>query len=143
MKKNRDASLESLLHVIARLRAPGGCPWDRKQTHQSLKPYLKEETQELLEALDGRDDEHIVEEMGDVLLQLLLHSQLKAEKKRFTFWDVVKRLEEKMIFRHPHVFKKAKKNMGMAELNVQWQHLKAQEKKLKALKQRRPKRAAN
>ena len=119
--------MEKLLKIIARLRAPGGCPWDQVQTHQSLKKYLLEETHELLEALDENDDQHLIEEMGDVLLQLVLHAQLKAEKKRFTFNDVVKRLTEKMIFRHPHVFKNAKiKNLD--ELHRQWDALKAQEK---------------
>lgn len=119
--------MDKLLKIIARLRAPDGCPWDQVQTHESLKPYLLEETYELLEALDENDDGHLVEEMGDVLLQLLLHSQLKAEQKRFTFKDVVKRLEEKMIFRHPHVFKNAKVK-DLDALNTQWETLKNQEK---------------
>lgn len=121
--------MNRLLGIIARLRAPGGCPWDRMQTHRSLKPYLLEETYELLEALDEKDDAHLIEEMGDVLLQLVLHAQLKSEKKRFTFHDVVKRLEEKMIFRHPHVFKKkSKKLQDMNALNAQWDALKVVEK---------------
>jgi tetrapyrrole methylase family protein/MazG family protein len=120
--------VDKLLRIVARLRAPGGCPWDRAQTHQSLKPYLREETKELLDALDEDDDDKIREELGDVLLQILLHSQLKAEKKRFNFKDVARRLEEKLIYRHPHVFGNAKVK-NLKELSEQWERLKKDEKK--------------
>ena len=119
--------MDKLLGIIARLRGPSGCPWDRVQTHDSLKPYLLEESYEMLEALDGNDDRALVDEMGDVLLQLLLHAQLKAEKKRFTFNDVVARLTEKMIFRHPHVFGE-RRIRGLNALHRQWDQLKLQEK---------------
>ncbi len=119
--------MDSLLRIIARLRAPGGCPWDRAQTHSSLKPYLLEETHELLEALQLGDPEKILEELGDVLLQILLHAQLMSEKKHFDFNDVARRLEAKLIHRHPHVFGNSKVR-NLKELHVQWEALKNAER---------------
>lgn len=94
----------SLCETVRTLRGPNGCPWDKKQTHQSLKKNLIEETQELLEALDEEDDEHIVEELGDVLLQVMLHAQIGEDEGWFSIDDVIRRLNEKLIRRHPHVF---------------------------------------
>src|ERR1700759_4478608 len=93
-----------LCEVIARLRSPTGCPWDREQTLESIKPYTLEETYELLDAIDSSDDAAIVEELGDVLLQVLLDSQIAADEGRFELTDVVNELTQKMIRRHPHVF---------------------------------------
>ena len=93
-----------LCEVIAKLRSPAGCPWDREQTLESIKPYTLEETYELLEAIDSGDDALIIEELGDVLLQVLLDSQIAADEGRFTLVDVVDCLTQKMIRRHPHVF---------------------------------------
>ncbi|MFC4323929.1 bifunctional methyltransferase/pyrophosphohydrolase YabN [Litchfieldia salsa] len=90
--------------VIASLRGPGGCPWDQKQTHESLKKYLLEEAYELLEAIDNEDDAHMVEELGDVLLQVVLHAQIGEDEGYFSINDVIKTVTEKMIRRHPHVF---------------------------------------
>jgi tetrapyrrole methylase family protein/MazG family protein len=89
---------------MAALRAPQGCPWDRKQTHESLKPYLLEETYEVLETIDQHDRRKMAEELGDVLLQVLFHSQIAAEAGAFTIDDVLDRLADKLVRRHPHVF---------------------------------------
>jgi len=93
-----------LIDLMAALRAPNGCPWDRKQTHESLKPYLLEETYEVLDAIDHADRAKLPEELGDVLLQVLFHSQIAAEAGSFTVDDVMERLADKLIRRHPHVF---------------------------------------
>lgn len=93
-----------LVELMAALRAPNGCPWDRKQTHESLKPYLLEETYEVLEILDRQDHTKLPEELGDVLLQVLFHSQIASEAGRFTIEDVLEHLADKLIRRHPHVF---------------------------------------
>ena len=93
-----------LVELIARLRAPGGCPWDREQTHESLKPMLLEEAYEVLEAIDEGDDEEFLGELGDLLLQVVFHSQIATEEDRFTVADVIERIASKMIRRHPHVF---------------------------------------
>jgi tetrapyrrole methylase family protein/MazG family protein len=89
---------------MAALRAPEGCPWDRKQTHESLKPYLLEETYEALETIDRGDYQKLAEELGDVLLQVLFHSQIAAESGTFTIDDVLNQLADKLVRRHPHVF---------------------------------------
>ena len=93
-----------LCEVVARLRAPDGCPWDRQQTMKTIKPYTLEETYELLEAIDADDNEAICEELGDVLLQVILDSQIAADENRFQLTEVVRRIADKMINRHPHVF---------------------------------------
>ncbi|MFS0865397.1 nucleoside triphosphate pyrophosphohydrolase [Fredinandcohnia sp. 179-A 10B2 NHS] len=90
--------------IIAALRGPGGCPWDQQQTHESLKKYLLEETYEVLDAIDNQDDEHIAEELGDVLLQVVLHAQIGEDEGMFTIDDVIRGISEKMVRRHPHVF---------------------------------------
>ena len=90
--------------MIARLRAPGGCPWDREQTHESLKPMMLEEAYEVVEAIDEGDDEEFKGELGDLLLQVVFHSQIAAEGNRFDVAEVIERISSKMIRRHPHVF---------------------------------------
>jgi tetrapyrrole methylase family protein/MazG family protein len=89
---------------VARLRAPGGCPWDREQTHESLRPYLLEETYELLEAIDSRDDAKMMEELGDVLLQVAMHAEIASGESRFDAAQVSEAVAAKMVARHPHVF---------------------------------------
>lgn len=111
----------SLRKVIRTLRGPEGCPWDRKQTHRSLRPYAVEEVYELLDAIDREDDEAIVEELGDVLLQVMLHSQIGEDDGYFTIDDVIRTLVEKMIHRHPHVFSTEK-------IHKTWEELKREEK---------------
>jgi nucleoside triphosphate diphosphatase len=93
-----------LVELIARLRAPGGCPWDREQTHESLKPMMLEEAYEVVEAIDDGNDEEFKGELGDLLLQVVFHSQIATEEDRFTVAEVIERISSKMIRRHPHVF---------------------------------------
>jgi MazG family protein len=97
-------AFEALVALIARLRAPGGCPWDREQTHASLKPMTIEEAYEVLEAIDEGDDQELAGELGDLLLQVVFHSQIAAEEGRFAIADVIARVSQKMVRRHPHVF---------------------------------------
>ena len=100
-------AMDKLREIVARLRAPDGCPWDREQTHASLRGSLIEEAYETVEAIDEADDAHLCEELGDLLLQVVLHSQLAAETGRFTLDDVADTLSAKLIRRHPHVFGEA------------------------------------
>ncbi len=120
-------NLEELIAVIAKLRAPDGCPWDREQTHSSLRPNMLEEAYEAVDAIDDNDMAHLREELGDVFLQVVLHSQIASENGDFTIEDVAKELKEKLIHRHPHVFGSAK--IGTAEdVKDAWDKLKAEEK---------------
>jgi tetrapyrrole methylase family protein/MazG family protein len=97
-------SFDQLVRVMAKLRSPKGCPWDRKQTHQSLLKYLDEEAAEFRQSVRKKDYPNMEEELGDVLLQVLFHAQLAKEKGRFTIDDVVRTLVRKLTLRHPHVF---------------------------------------
>src|SRR5438445_2091707 len=97
-------AFEAFVALIARLRAPGGCPWDREQTHASLKPMTIEEAYEVLEAIDEGGDAKLPGELGDLLLQVVFHSQIAADEGRFTIAEVIARVSEKMVRRHPHVF---------------------------------------
>ena len=116
-----------LVEVMARLRAEDGCPWDREQTHRSLKPYLLEETYEMLEAIDQEDDRELCKELGDVLLQIVFHAQIASEEGRFSIDDVCRALIDKLIHRHPHVFADAKVD-DADQVVVNWQQLKQQER---------------
>lgn len=102
--KAAEQKFGELLNVMAQLRGENGCPWDKEQTHASLRPCLLEETYELLDALDDNDPKKLREELGDVLLQVVFHSQIAAEKGRFTAKDVITQLTDKLIRRHPYVF---------------------------------------
>lgn len=102
--RETEQKFSELLEVMARLRSETGCPWDREQTHASLKPCLLEETYELLDAIDNGEPKKLKEELGDVLLQVVFHSQIGAEEKRFSIKDVIAQLTEKLIRRHPYVF---------------------------------------
>jgi tetrapyrrole methylase family protein/MazG family protein len=116
--------LSAIFEVVARLRAPDGCPWDREQTHESLRPYLLEETYELLEAIDAGDDKKIKEELGDVLLQVAMHAEIANEEKRFDAVDVSETVAAKMVIRHPHVF--GETSVANAdEVLRNWEHQKA------------------
>ncbi len=97
-------TFESFCRIVAKLRSPEGCPWDRRQTHESLKPYLIEEAYETLQALDDGDTDELCEELGDLLLQIGLHAQIAEELGEFKMADVLMRINEKLIRRHPHVF---------------------------------------
>lgn len=123
---------ETLREIIARLRAPDGCPWDRKQTHTSLKSYLIEESYEVLQAIDENDSEKLCEELGDVLLQILLHSQIASEEGKFEISDVIQKISNKIIYRHPHVFSEAKVS-GAKEVSANWQKLKQEREKRTSL----------
>lgn len=120
-------TFEELLSVIAELRSEHGCPWDRAQTFESLKPCLLEESGEVLQAIDNQDMENLCEELGDVLLQVVMQSQIASEKGLFTIDDVVDGVCEKMIRRHPHVFGDAKALTPEESLAL-WNEIKKQEK---------------
>ncbi len=119
---------EKLVAVQARLRAPDGCPWDREQTHQSLRTYLIEEAYEVLEALESGNDAKFAEEMGDLLLQIVFHSQIAREEGRFTVAEVIRSIHDKMIRRHPHVFGKTRAK-DSAEVLRNWEQIKAGERR--------------
>lgn len=121
---------EKLVVVQARLRAPNGCPWDREQTHESLRTYLIEEAYEVLEALESGDDAKFAEEMGDLLLQIIFHSQIAREEGRFTVSDVIREIHDKMVRRHPHVFGKTSAK-DSAEVLRNWEQIKAEERRSK------------
>ncbi len=118
---------EQLVSIMARLRAPGGCPWDREQTFDSIKPYTLEETYEVLDAIDARDYAHLSEELGDFMLQAVFYAQMASEAGHFTIADSLDRINEKLIRRHPHVFGTGDaKTPG--EVKQRWDEIKAQEK---------------
>jgi MazG family protein len=119
---------EKLVSLQALLRAPGGCPWDREQTHATLRSYLLEEAYEVLDALERCDDREFASEMGDLLLQIIFHSQIAAEENRFTVADVIREVHDKMVRRHPHVFGDARVRTS-AEVLKNWDQIKAQEKR--------------
>lgn len=118
---------ERLVGVMARLRAPGGCPWDREQTHATLRTYLIEEAYEVLDALDGADDVKFAEELGDLLLQIVFHAEMAEEEGRFNIVDVIREIYEKMIRRHPHVFGE-KRAKDAAEVLRNWEIIKKEER---------------
>jgi len=118
---------KALTRIMAKLRGPRGCPWDRKQTHRSLRPMILEEVYELLEAIDQGDDHALKEELGDVLLHVLFHAQLARERKAFDFEAVAKELAEKLVRRHPHVFGREKLR-NPSQVLRRWHQLKQQEK---------------
>jgi tetrapyrrole methylase family protein / MazG family protein len=118
---------ERLVALQARLRAPNGCPWDREQTHATLRTYLIEEAYEVLDAMKSGDDAKFANEMGDLLLQVVFHSQIAAEQGRFTVADVIREVHEKMVRRHPHVFGE-KRAKDAAEVLRNWEQIKAQER---------------
>lgn len=114
------------IRVMARLRGPGGCPWDHEQTHRTLARHLLEETHELLEAIDEGDDGHIRDELGDLLLQVLFHSQIAADEGAWDVDEVAERLVRKLVHRHPHVFGDVEVS-GADEVLVNWERLKSEE----------------
>ena len=117
-----------LTEIINILRSPGGCPWDIKQTHESLKECLVEESGEVISAIDSHDDENLCEELGGLLLHELMHAQIAAEEGRFTIDDVIQGVSEKMIRRHPHVFGDVSVTDDRESLDL-WKQIKEQEKK--------------
>jgi nucleoside triphosphate diphosphatase len=119
---------ERAVSIMARLRGPGGCPWDREQTFDTIKPYTLEEAYEVIEAIDARDWLELTGELGDLLLQVLFYSQMAAEEQRFSIDDVLDRLSNKLVDRHPHVFGDVSAETA-GEVLRNWQALKAEEKK--------------
>ncbi|HWL00905.1 MAG TPA: MazG family protein [Microbacteriaceae bacterium] len=119
--------LEQLIAILEYLRAPGGCAWDREQTHASLVRYLVEETHELVDAIEAGDDDELVEELGDVLYQVVFHADIAAEEGRFTLEDVARHMRLKMVGRHPHVFGDAVADTADA-VTARWDELKRTEK---------------
>jgi len=127
-----------VVELMAALRAQNGCPWDRKQTHESLKPYLLEEAYEVIETIDQRDEQKLQEELGDVLLQVLFHSQIAAETGSFTVEDVIETLATKLIRRHPHVFDNGDQSRNAStseQVLSQWEEIKRAEREAAGTKQ--------
>jgi MazG family protein len=121
------SSIDRLREIVSKLRAPDGCPWDREQTHATLKPHLLEECYELIDAIDDQDDDALLEELGDLLLQVVLHAQMASEEGRFQFDQVADRIADKLVRRHPHVFGENKLPTSDAVLR-QWDAIKRSEK---------------
>src|ERR1700732_857907 len=119
--------VDRLRNIVAQLRSPEGCPWDREQTHQSLKSHLIEECYELIDAIDAGDDKEMKEELGDLLLQVVLHSQMASEEKRFDLDEVATVIADKLVHRHPHVFGETRLPDSEAVLK-QWDRIKKAEK---------------
>lgn len=127
MSKKKSDKFTKLKEIIARLRGRDGCPWDKKQTHASLKPFLVEESYEVLQALDEGVPEKLRDELGDLLLQIMLHAQIADESGQFNIDDVVQHISRKLIHRHPHVFGGVKAK-DAAEVEQSWEALKQEER---------------
>jgi len=134
MSETAMTEIEKLKRTMARLREPGGCPWDQEQTHKSLARCLIDETSELLETIDCEDMPHMREELGDVLIQVVFHARLAEERGLFNFEDVAREINEKLIRRHPHVFGAGAGSDGVDtsdKVLVQWDKIKKEEKAAK------------
>ena len=125
--KTEQGRFELLMEIMRKLRAPGGCPWDAEQSHQSLKRYLLEEAYEVIEAIDAKDDSHLKEELGDLLLQPVFHAAIAEERDAFTMNEVLDAINDKLIRRHPHVFGEAVIESSEAQVE-NWEKIKKQEK---------------
>ena len=121
-------AFEELVAIMHRLRAPGGCPWDGEQTHDSIKPYLIEEAYEVVEAIDARDDRELCTELGDLLLQILFHAEMASQRQAFAIGDVIRAISEKMVRRHPHVFGDTAVS-GADEVVRNWSRIKSAERR--------------
>lgn len=131
--EDKKYTLEDFVDIVATLRGENGCPWDKEQTHESLEKCLRDECEEVIEAIEKKDDDNLCEELGDVLLQVVMHSQIAAEKGRFTLEDVIDGVAKKMVRRHPHVFAGVKLETEEERLAM-WNSIKKQEKEEKSLK---------
>lgn len=127
-KSKSPPSLPELLQVMARLRSPRGCPWDKEQDHQTLRFHAVEEVYELIDAIEKKDDQEMIEELGDLLLQVVFHCQLGRERKAFDFEAVTRRLVDKLIRRHPHVFGTSQAK-DVDAVWAQWEQIKKAEKR--------------
>ncbi|HBT20681.1 MAG TPA: nucleoside triphosphate pyrophosphohydrolase [Peptococcaceae bacterium] len=126
--KNLNTSFEGLVEILARLRGPDGCPWDKQQTHESLKRYLIEETYEVIEAIEENDVNKLKEELGDLLLQIVFHARVAEEQGKFNIFEVIEEIKEKLIRRHPHVFGNQVVK-DASEVNINWEKIKRKEKR--------------
>ena len=124
----------TLVELMSRLRGPGGCPWDREQTYDTIKPFLLEETYEVVDAIDDRNWDELAGELGDLLLQIVFFAQMASEDRHFTIEDVIERIHTKMVRRHPHVFGEAQADSATDVLR-KWEVLKAEEKRQRAAEQ--------
>ena len=124
----KTSAIEDLLNVMARLRSPTGCPWDREQSHLTLRRHAIEEVYELIDAIEAEDDHEMAEELGDLLLQVVFHCQLARERGAFDFEKVCRLIVEKLVRRHPHVFGETKVK-GVDEVWANWEKIKHAEKK--------------
>ena len=122
------ASLQTLVETVATLRSDKGCPWDRRQTSLCLVKYLREESQELIEAIESEDHQHVCEELGDLLYLIIMISHIENQKQHFDLGQVINSINEKLVRRHPHVFGDATVATD-EELRAQWEQIKAAEKK--------------
>jgi tetrapyrrole methylase family protein/MazG family protein len=127
------AKFDNFVKVVRKLRAPNGCPWDRVQTHATLKPYMVEEVYEALEAIDAKDHKKLAEELGDILLHVVMHAEMGREEKKFNIDDVIDSISAKMIRRHPHVFARSKVK-SVEEVWKKWEEIKDKEKSAKGEK---------
>ena len=128
------AKFQRLVEIMSRLRAPGGCPWDREQTFDSIKPYTLEETYEVLDAIDRRDWDELSAELGDFMLQAVFFAQMASEEKLFDIGDALDAINEKLVRRHPHVFADETAATG-EDVKKRWDEIKAEERKLKEVPQ--------
>ena len=126
------AAFTRLVEIMASLRGPNGCPWDRDQTHESIKPYLIKETYEVVEAIERQDDSEFCTELGDVLLQIVFHAQMASEEGRFTVTDVIEAINEKLVRRHPHVFGDGEVR-NADDVVRSWVRIKAEEKRTRTI----------
>jgi uncharacterized protein YabN with tetrapyrrole methylase and pyrophosphatase domain len=124
----RNSAIDDLLKIMARLRSPTGCPWDREQSHMTLRRHAIEEVYELIDAIEAKDDHEMAEELGDLLLQVVFHCQLARERDAFDFEKVCRLIVEKLVRRHPHVFGQTKVK-GVDEVWANWEKIKHAEKK--------------
>jgi MazG family protein len=127
MPETTGAQFEALVHIMERLRGEGGCPWDREQTRESLKPFLIEEAYEVVDAIDEGDPRKLMEELGDLLFQVVFHAQVARERNEFTIGEVLATTADKMVRRHPHVFAEATASTSR-EVLEQWEMLKREER---------------
>tara|TARA_B100000700_G_scaffold322690_1_gene424798 strand:- start:137 stop:955 length:819 start_codon:yes stop_codon:yes gene_type:complete len=128
-KRTEEGSLSRLIKIVSQLRDPqNGCPWDLEQTHKSLIPYVLEEAHEVADAIREQNNDHLIEELGDLLLQVVLHAQIASEENSFNLDDVIQRISKKLVRRHPHVFRNQKLNTR-EEVNIQWEKIKSTESK--------------
>lgn len=133
MSEEKKYDLAGLVNIVAELRGENGCPWDKEQTHKTMVKHLREECEEVIEAIENKDDDNLCEELGDVLFQVVMHSQIAQERGAFTIEDVIDGVAKKMVRRHPHVFAGMKIETEEERLAM-WQNIKNKEKAQKKSK---------